>query len=176
MTNDPLHRLPDAAPFHVTSPDFADGAPLPLAARGASQGGQDMSPALAWTGAPAETRSYVLTAYDPDAPTGSGYWHWAVRDIPASVTSLPAGAGDPDAGLLPESAVPMHNESREKRFAGATPPAGHGTHRYFFTVTALDVETLDIPEGATPAVLGFLMLPHVVGRAQLVGTAITVAD
>ncbi|QIS39545.1 YbhB/YbcL family Raf kinase inhibitor-like protein [Clavibacter capsici] len=176
MTNDPLHRLPDAAPFHLTSPDFSDGAPLPLAARGASQGGQDLSPALAWTGAPAATRSYVLTAYDPDAPTGSGYWHWAVRGIPASTTSLPAGAGDPDAGLLPEGAVTMHNESREKRFAGATPPAGHGTHRYFFTVTALDVEALDVPEGATPAVLGFLMLPHVIGRAQLVGTAITVAD
>jgi Raf kinase inhibitor-like YbhB/YbcL family protein len=176
VTNDPLHRLPDAAPFHLTSPDFADGAPLPESARGAGQGGQDRSPALTWTGAPAATRSYVLTAYDPDAPTGSGFWHWAVRDIPASTTSLPAGAGDPDAGLLPEGAVTMHNEARETRFAGATPPPGHGTHRYFFIVTALDVESLEIPEGATPAILGFLMLPHVIGRAQLVGTAITVGD
>nr|WP_228512473.1 YbhB/YbcL family Raf kinase inhibitor-like protein [Clavibacter sp. VKM Ac-2872] len=171
-----MHRLPDAAPFHLTSPDFADGAPLPRFARGASQGGEDRSPTLTWTGAPAATRSYVLTAYDPDAPTGSGFWHWAVRGIPASTTSLPTGAGDPEAGLLPAGAVTLHNDARETRFYGATPPAGHGTHRYFFTVTALDVESLDIPEGATPAILGFLMLPHVIGRAQLVGTAITVAD
>ncbi|WP_316314647.1 YbhB/YbcL family Raf kinase inhibitor-like protein [Clavibacter michiganensis] len=176
MPNDPLHRLPDAPPFHLTSPDFADGAALPQSARGGGQGGEDRSPTLTWTGAPAAPRSYVLTAYAPDAPTGSGFWHWAVRGIPASTTALPAGAGDPESGLLPEGAVTLHNDARATGFFGATPPAGHGTHRYFFTVTALDVESLDIPEGATPAMLGFLMLPHVIGRAQLMGTAINVAD
>jgi Raf kinase inhibitor-like YbhB/YbcL family protein len=136
-------------------------------------GGEDRSPTLNWEGAPAGTKSYAVTVYDPDAPTGSGFWHWAVYNIPASVTSLAADAGNPDAGLLPPGAVTLPNEVRLERFLGAAPPPGHGEHRYFFTVTALDVDTLELDPGTTPAVLGFNFLGHVLGRAQLMGTTET---
>jgi phosphatidylethanolamine-binding protein (PEBP) family uncharacterized protein len=92
------------------------------------------------------------------------------------VTALPADAGNPDAGLLPEGAITIANESREERFEGAAPPAGHGDHRYVFTVSALDVEHLELPAGCTPAVLGFVMRTAVIGRAQLVTLSSTPAE
>jgi Raf kinase inhibitor-like YbhB/YbcL family protein len=167
MTNDPNWRLPEVPTFILESPDFTDGAPLPDTARADSG---NRSPALSWHGAPEGTKSYALTLYDPDAPTGSGFWHWAVRDIPASVTSL-------EAGEVPASpAVLLNNEMRSEEFTGAAPPPGHGRHRYYFTVSALDVESLDVPDGATPAVLGFMLRGHIIGRAQLMGTAETPAE
>ncbi|PJJ72537.1 hypothetical protein CLV46_2109 [Diaminobutyricimonas aerilata] len=169
MVNHPNWRLPEVPAFELTSPDFRDGGILPIWARAADAGGEDRSPTLHWTGAPRETRSYALTVYDPDAPTGSGFWHWAVYDLPAEVESLPAGAGDPQNGRLPAGAVTLPNEYRQPRFTGAAPPAGHGEHRYVFTVSALDVPHLDVPADATPAVLGFLMREHVLARAQLTG-------
>ncbi len=105
--------------------------------------------------------------YDPDAPTGSGFWHWAVYNLPASVTEI--ASGEP----LPPSAIVVNNELRSKDFTGAAPPPGDGVHRYFFTVSAVDVESIDIPDGATPAVLGFVLRANIVGRAQLMGTAET---
>jgi Raf kinase inhibitor-like YbhB/YbcL family protein len=110
----------------------------------------------------------------PDAPTGSGFWHWAVRNIPAGTTELPSGAGT--EATLPDGAITSANEMRAEEYAGAAPPAGHGPHRYFFTLSALDVATIDIPDGATPAVLGFVMRGNVIARATLVGTAETPAD
>ncbi len=106
-------------------------------------------------------------------PTGSGWWHWAVYNIPAKVTALPQNAGDPDAALLPPGAITLPNEVRLERYLGAAPPSGHGEHRYVFTVSALDVERLDIPEGSTPAILGFQIADHVVARAQLTGLSET---
>jgi hypothetical protein len=94
--NDPFACLPVVPNFTVTSTDIIDGQPLPPAQMsGIFQvpGGKDLSPQLSWSGAPAETKSYTATMYDPDAPSGSGFWHWALADIPASVTGLPAGAG-----------------------------------------------------------------------------------
>lgn len=134
-------------------------------------GGEDISPQLAWTGAPPETKSYVVTLYDPDAPTGSGFWHWAVVDIPASVTELVAGAGDESGSQLPAGAFQLSNDAGLKRFIGAAPPAGHGSHRYVFVVHALDVESLGVPPEATPAFLGFNIFSHILGRAVLTVTA-----
>ena len=175
MNSDPNWRLPDVPTFLLSSPDFAEGDALPKSVRSGimGAGGADRSPALNWEGAPAGTKSYAVTCYDPDAPTGSGFWHWAVYNIPASVTSLAADAGNPDAGLLPPGAVTLPNEARMDRFVGAAPPPGHGEHRYFFTVTALDVPTLELDPGSTPAVLGFNLLGHIVGRAQLTGVTET---
>ena len=173
MVNDPNWNLPDAPSFTLTSPEFGEGDQLPVWARGSGAGAEDRSPTLHWSGAPENTRSFALTVYDPDAPTGSGYWHWAVYNIPASVNSLPADAGNPDAGLLPEGAITLPNEARAERYRGAAPPSGHGPHRYVFTVSALDVESLDVPNGSTPARLGFMMREHVIGRAQLIGLAET---
>lgn len=169
MTNDPNWRLPDVASFTLTSPDFAEGETLPLWACSRGIGGQDRSPTLHWEGAPSGTRSFALTMYDPDAPTGSGWWHWAVSGIPANLSSLPQDAGNPEAALLPPGAVTLPNESRAERYLGPWPPAGHGEHRYVFTLSALDIERLDLPEGSTAAMMGFVMRDHVVARAQLTG-------
>jgi Raf kinase inhibitor-like YbhB/YbcL family protein len=171
--NNPFARLPEAPTFTVTSDSVMDGGPL-----GAAQysgmfgvpGGQDVSPQLSWAGAPQGTRSYAVTVYDPDAPTGSGFWHWAVADIPAGTTSLPENAGDDAAPGLPEAALRLPNDARLNRYVGAAPPAGHGVHRYFITVHALDTETIGVPADATPAALGFAMAGHILGRATLTAT------
>lgn len=175
MANHPNWRLPEVPSFTLTSPDFEEGETLPQWARSgiAGAGGEDRSPTLHWEGAPSGTRSFALTCYDPDAPTGSGWWHWAVYNIPAKVTALPQNAGDPDAGLLPPGAITLPNEIRLERYLGAAPPSGHGEHRYVFTVSALDIERLDIPAGSTPAILGFQIVDHVVARAQLTGLSET---
>jgi len=169
MANDPNWRLPEVPAFELTSSDFDDGGTLPTWARGSAAGGEDRSPELTWSGAPEGTRSFVLTVYDPDAPTGSGFWHWAVHGLPAGTTGVPRGAGTPDSGLLPEGAITQPNEMRLTGYAGAAPPPGDGEHRYVFTVSALDVDALPVPDGGTPAVLGFMLREHIIGRAQLTG-------
>ena len=175
MTNDPNWKLRDVPAFTLESPDVAPGAALPQWARSgiAGAGGEDRSPALNWSGAPAQTKSFVLQCFDPDAPTSSGWWHWAVANLPASTTALPRNAGDPDAGLLPAGAVTVPNELRLPRYMGAAPPSGHGPHRYFFTVTALDVAELDLGDSATPGLLGFMIFDHAIARAQFFATSET---
>ena len=175
MTNDPDWRLREVPVIAVSSPDFADGAPLPTWARSgiAGAGGEDRSPELRWTGVPDSAQSLVVTCFDPDAPTGSGWWHWAVCNLPAGLTGLPQDAGNPEAGLLPDGTLTLPCEIRMPRYQGAAPPAGHGPHRYIFTVTALDVARLDIHPDATPAMLGFLMHPHAIARGRVTGTSET---
>ena len=174
--DNPFARLPEVASFTVTSTTVADGAAWPAGQHASAlPGGKDISPQLSWSGAPDGTRSYAVTVYDPDAPTGSGFWHWAVADIPATVTELPEGAGDDTGSLLPEGAHQLPNDARMARYLGAAPPAGHGLHRYFVVVHALDVESIGVPADATPAVLGFTMAGHTLGRAVLTATAETPA-
>jgi Raf kinase inhibitor-like YbhB/YbcL family protein len=165
---DPYTFLPQVAEFSVTSQDISDGAMLPKAQVSETIGGEDTSPQLTWSGFPAETRSFAVTCYDPDAPTASGFWHWAVADLPVDTTELPADAGNPDAGLLPSSALVLRNDAGTARYVGAAPPNGHGTHRYFFVIHAVDVESLGIGADATPAFLGFTLFSHTVGRAAIV--------
>ena len=169
----PYDALPAVPSFTVTSTDIHDGATLPPDQMSGlfGAGGKDMSPQLSWSGFPATTKSFAVTVYDPDAPTGSGFWHWAVANIPASVTSLPADAGSEDGSKLPPGAVAIANDARLKRFLGAAPPKGHGKHRYYFVVHALDVPTLEIPKEASAAFLGFNVIQHSVGRAILVAFA-----
>ncbi|WP_020573463.1 YbhB/YbcL family Raf kinase inhibitor-like protein [Actinopolymorpha alba] len=168
----PYDFLPGKPTFTVTSNDLVDGGPLarPQVSGLMGAGGEDASPHLSWSGQPAETKSFAVTCYDPDAPTASGFWHWAVYNLPASVTELPTGAGGPDGVDLPAGAVTIANDAGLKQYVGAAPPAGHGPHRYFFVVHALDVEALDLPEGARPAYLGFNLFFHTLARATLVGT------
>lgn len=166
----PYVGMRQVAAFEVTSTDIQDGEPLPGETYDFESGGQNRSPQLAWSGFPAGTKSFVVTCFDPDAPTGSGFWHWAVANIPLEVTSLPAGAGDPEKGLLPAGALTMPNETRAAEFIGAGPPEGTGVHHYWFVVHALDVASIDVPPQATPAVLGFLMRDNVLARAVLVAT------
>ena len=166
----PYEFLPELPSFTLSSDTIADGRPL-----GNDQvsgimgaGGNDVSPQLSWSGFPEETRSFAVTMYDPYAPTASGFWHWAVANLPATVTELPAGAGDGSA--LPGDALILRIDAGLKRFIGAAPPPGHGPHRYIVAVHAVDVEKLDLPEDATPAYLGFNLFQHAIARALIHGT------
>lgn len=165
----PYEYLPQVPSFTVTSTDVQNGqrmaAPHTSGAFGVP-GGEDRSPQLSWSGFPAQTRSFAVTCYDPDAPTGSGFWHWAVYNIPVNVTELPSGAGS-SGGQLPAGAITLRNDAGQASYIGAAPPQGHGDHRYLFTVHAVDVEKLDLPEGATPAFLGFNLFFHTAGRATI---------
>jgi len=156
-------------PFALRSPDFAEQASLPKEhvhhAMGA--GGQNVSPALAWSDPPAGTKSFALTMYDPDAPTGSGWWHWVVYDIPASATSLPKGAGAAGGAQLPQGAKQGRTDFGSKEYGGAAPPPGHGPHRYIFTLYALNTDKLDVPDDATAAYVGFMIHFAKIGEAKL---------
>jgi len=153
----------------VTSPDVKPGAKIPEehAFNGMGCTGQNISPAIEWKGAPAKTKSYALTMYDPDAPTGSGFWHWIVYNIPASVTKLDAGAGDSGKSLLPQGAVQGNTDMGKPGYVGPCPPHGDKPHHYLITVIALDVDTLDVPSGATAAYVGFNIHFHTLAKAKL---------
>jgi Raf kinase inhibitor-like YbhB/YbcL family protein len=158
-----------ASKFTLTSPDVHEGQKLASAQvfNGMGCTGSNVSPALEWHGAPATTKSYAITVYDPDAPTGSGWWHWVVYNIPASVTKLAAGAGDPKKNLLPAGAVQGNTDFGSPGFGGACPPVGDKPHHYHLTIFALDTDKLDIPAGATAAYVGFNLHAHTVAKAQL---------
>jgi Raf kinase inhibitor-like YbhB/YbcL family protein len=166
MTWNPYDELPTAPALTVTSVDIKDGEKLAM--RHVSgifgAGGEDVSPHVAWTDPPAGTQSYVVTMFDPDAPTGSGFWHWAVADIPASASELPSGAGEQGGAALPAPAFQLPNDARLARYIGAAPPAGSGKHRYIVAVHALDVPTVGVTAESTPAMLGFSMLGHILAR------------
>lgn len=168
MSN-PYDIMGSVPTFTLSSTDIADGKELPNAQVSGifGAGGQDISPQLSWSGFPEKTRSFVITLFDPDAPTVSGFWHWAVANIPASTTSLPAGAGDDSGSGLPAGAWQLANDAGLKRFLGAAPPAGHGPHRYWTAVHAVDVEKFDLDPDTRPAVLMFNMFGHVLARATL---------
>ncbi|UXY21355.1 YbhB/YbcL family Raf kinase inhibitor-like protein [Streptomyces cynarae] len=166
---DPYDLLPSVPSFELSSADIADGMVLDVAQTSAIFGGpgQDSSPHLAWNGHPAETLSFAVTCFDPDALTVSGFWHWAVYDIPASVNELLAGAGDADGKRLPAGARMLANDAGRRGFLGAAPPPGEAAHRYMFVVHALDTPRLDITTEATPAWLGFRLVAHGLARARL---------
>jgi Raf kinase inhibitor-like YbhB/YbcL family protein len=169
VSHDPYADLPPVPSFDVTSKDVSDGTALatPQLSGIFGAGGEDISPQLSWSGFPEETKSFVVTVYDPDAPTAAGFWHWALVDIPASVTSLDSGAGDETGSGLPDGAFQLANDAGLKRYLGAAPPPGHGVHRYFVVVHAVDVESLGIPPESTPTFLGFNLFSHTLARAVI---------
>lgn len=167
---DPYELLGPVPSFSVTSDDLTDGAELASPQRSGvmDAGGEDVSPQLSWSGFPAGTASFAVTVYDPCAPTASGFWHWAVADLPVDVTSLSSGAGGAD-NPLPAPAATLRNDAGMRGYLGAAPPPGHGEHRYYVAVHAVDVASLGLPEDATPAYLGFNLFSHTLARAVLLG-------
>src|SRR5881628_121294 len=134
----PYDALPALPGFTLTSQSITDGEALRTEQVGGimGAGGQDISPQLSWSGFPDDTRGFTVSVFDPDAPTASGFWHWAVTHLPASVTDLPAGAGDGASGSLPPEAMTLTNDAGYRRYIGAAPPSGHGPHRYYVAVHA----------------------------------------
>jgi Raf kinase inhibitor-like YbhB/YbcL family protein len=162
--------LPKVPSFRVTSTDVRDGEEMatPHRSRVFGAGGEDTSPQLSWSGVPEGTKSFVVTMYDPDAPTASGFWHWAVANIPANVTELPSGAGDEKGSGLPDGAIQLRGDGGLAQYIGAAPPPGHGKHRYFITVHAVDVDALEVGPDTSPGLLGFQLFAHTLGRAHVV--------
>ena len=166
---DPYELLPKVPSFEVTSDDVQEGQPIDAKFAHDSVGGQNVSPHLRWSGFPDETKGFVVTCYDPDAPTGSGFWHWVLVGLPAGTTELPQGAGSGDG--LPSGAFHVRNDYGANAYGGPAPPEGDREHRYFFAVHAIDVESYDgVGESASPAFVGFNTTFHVLARGVLKGT------
>ncbi|HLU33176.1 MAG TPA: YbhB/YbcL family Raf kinase inhibitor-like protein [Natronosporangium sp.] len=158
---DPYDHLPAVPAFTLTSDDLVEGQPMDLRFAHTSVGGKNLSPHLSWSGFPAETRSFVVTCLDPDAPTGSGFWHWVAVDLPVSVTELATGAE------LPEGAFHVRNDYGERAYGGAAPPAGDRPHRYIFAVHAVDAPKLGVTPDVPPAAVGFNLAFRTLARATL---------
>lgn len=157
-----------AGSFKLTSPTLKDGAPLTeeQVFEGFGCTGKNQSPALKWTPGPQGTKSYAITVYDPDAPTGSGWWHWVVYNIPANVTDLVPGAGDASGKLLPPGVVQGRTDYGTHAFGGACPPKGDKPHRYIFTIYSLKIEKIDVPADASAALIGFMINANTLGNAS----------
>ncbi|MGY6648912.1 YbhB/YbcL family Raf kinase inhibitor-like protein [Wenyingzhuangia sp. IMCC45574] len=130
--------------------------------------GKNISPELSWENAPEGTKSFAVTVYDPDAPTGSGWWHWLVFNIPADVNQLVPDAGNPKSGLAPEGAIQSTTDYGSKGYGGPCPPEGHGLHQYIITVHALDTENLGLNADTNAAVVGYYLGNHTLAKATIV--------
>lgn len=154
--------------FALKSPALNEGKPLDtrFAFNGWGCTGKNISPPLVWSNAPAGTKSFAITLHDPDAPTGGGWWHWLMTDIPASTSSLAEGAGNPK-GALPKGAQMPSNDFGTRQYGGPCPPQADGMHRYQYTVWALDIDKLPVKGEVTPNMIGFLLHAHKLGSAMM---------
>lgn len=160
--------LVHAAGFSLSSPEIKSGGTIPkrFEFNGFGCSGENKSPVLQWQGAPKGTQSFAVTAYDPDAPTGSGWWHWSVINIPASVNGLASDAGAVGGANLPAGAAHVRIDYGVAGWGGTCPPQGDKPHRYVFTVYALKVDKLEIPVDATAALAGFMVRANSLGKAS----------
>lgn len=154
--------------FTLTSADFSEGGTIGMAQVFTECKGKNVSPALKWSGAPQGAQSFALLVHDPDAPTGSGWWHWVVYNIPAGTTSLPAGAGDPRKHLMPAGAVQGRNDYGTAGYGGPCPPPGK-PHHYHFRLYALKVAKLEVPDDASAAAISFNVRAQALATAELTG-------
>ncbi len=163
----PLPGTPSTASFALSSSDFTDGGTMHRRQVNRRCGGEDLSPALEWRNPPAGTESFALLLHDPDAPQAEGFWHWIVYDIPATVSSLPAGAGDVRKKLMPEGAIQGRSDFGTVGYGGPCPPPGK-PHSYYFRLYALPVARLNVPPDATATIIASYADATALGRAQLV--------
>ncbi len=169
VPQDPYRKLPEVPTFALTSPDIADGQRLDKGFIHFSAGlhGGNQSPELAWSGFPDQTKSFVVSCFDPDAPTPSGFWHWTLVDLPPETTHLPRDSGAGESGL-PAGAFHIRNDNGTSDYAGAAPPPGDFPHRYFFVVHAVDVSNLGVDRAASAAAVAFNLAFHTLARAIIV--------
>lgn len=160
-----------AADFSVSSSDITNQQTLSVnqVFNGFGCTGKNLSPQVVWQHAPADSKSFAITLYDPDAPTGSGWWHWVVANIPASAASVPSGAGS-DGGKLPAGSVQARNDYAEASFGGACPPVGDKPHRYVLTVWALNTESLPVTAQTSAAMVGYMLNQHQIAKASITAT------
>ena len=177
MTHDQMMRTPydqigEVPTFTLGSTDVKNGEELAPPQRSGifGAGGTDTSPELHWSGFPAGTKSFAVTVFDPDAPTGSGWWHWVVFNLPPDTRTLLAGAGNPASGKLPKGAVQSLTDFGVPGYGGPCPPKSDRPHRYVFTVHALEVEKLDLDEKAMPAMVGFMITTNRIDKATFTST------
>lgn len=157
-----------AQTFTLTSNSVGGQATMDQVFNGFGCTGGNISPHLAWTNAPEGTKSFAITMYDKDAPTGSGWWHWLVFDLPAGTTALHAGAGDPAKHLLPAGTIQSRTDYGSPGYGGPCPPVGHGPHQYIVTVYALKTDKLGLDANASPAVVGFTLNSQALAKASIV--------
>jgi Raf kinase inhibitor-like YbhB/YbcL family protein len=160
-----------AARMSLSSPDIKNHGTIGMeyVYKGFGCTGNDISPALTWKNAPKGTKSFAITVYDPDAPTGSGWWHWVIFNIPADVSSLPKNAGDPNANLAPAGSVQSRTDFGTPGYGGPCPPKGDRPHHYHFTIYALDIPKIDADQNASAAFIGFNIHFHTLAKASFVG-------
>ena len=154
--------------FTLSSNDLGGQATKSQEFNGFGCTGKNESPQLSWKNAPEDTKSFAITMYDPDAPTGSGWWHWLVFDIPANVNELVANAGNPALGKMPKGAIQSVTDYGAKGFGGPCPPPGHGLHQYIITVHALKTDKLGLDENTNPAVVGYYLWNNTLAKASMV--------
>lgn len=158
-----------AGDFSLTSPTFQSGKRLGdvHVFKGFGCDGENLSPAMSWKNPPKGTKSFAVTLYDPDAPTGSGWWHWVVYNLPEATRDIAAGAGTPEGKNLPAGAKQGRTDFGSASFGGACPPQGDPAHRYQLTVYALKVDKLDVPADASAALIGFMIHANKLGSATI---------
>ncbi|MDT9001634.1 YbhB/YbcL family Raf kinase inhibitor-like protein [Paucibacter sp. APW11] len=163
-----ISPLSQAAGFQLSSPEIAADSSMParFEFNGFGCTGENRSPALQWRDAPAGTQSYAITVYDPDAPTGSGWWHWSVINLPAETQALPAGAGAIGDARLPQGARQVRIDYGFAGWGGTCPPQGDKPHRYIFTIHALKLARLEVPADATAALAGYMIRANSLGSAS----------
>ena len=161
-----------AQTFTLSSSDVSEGGTIASVQvyKGFGCAGDNVSPELSWSGAPAGTKSFALTVYDPDAPTGSGWWHWLIVNIPPSVTKLAKNAGNQSAKLAPKMSIQTRTDFGAPGYGGPCPPKGDAPHHYIFTVFALDTDKLPVDAKASAALVGFNLHAHTLSKATLTAT------
>ena len=154
--------------FTLSSTDLGGQATQTEEFNGFGCTGKNQSPQLSWKNAPEDTKSFAITMYDPDAPTGSGWWHWIVFDIPSSTSEIPANAGNIDLNLMPAGVIQSITDYGSKGYGGPCPPEGHGPHQYIITVYALKTDKLGLEASTNPAVVGYYLWMNTLAKASIV--------